>query len=76
MIEKRRKNILKGKISEFLRFYFFGLGQIQRLGEPAGSDLPYLPFGWVYGIADFSSLIITGESIMDRVGDFVDKHWV
>jgi RHS repeat-associated protein len=40
-----------------------------------GALTVYTPYGWVYGVADFSTLIITGESITDRVGDFVDKHW-
>jgi hypothetical protein len=33
------------------------------------------PVGWAYGILDFGVQITTGESITDRVGGFVDKHW-
>jgi hypothetical protein len=33
------------------------------------------PIGWGYGVADIGVQIFTGQSITDRVGDYVDKHW-
>lgn len=48
-------------------------GDFAKIG--IGALTVYTPYGWVFGVADFGTLIITGESITDRVGDFVDKHW-
>ncbi len=40
------------------------------------SGATFIPYvGWAYGAVDIGVLLVTGTSLTDRVGDFVDEHW-
>ena len=40
------------------------------------SGATFIPYvGWAYGAVDIGVLLMTGTSLTDRVGVFVDEHW-
>ena len=51
----------------------FTIGDGARVLLSGATMIPYV--GWAYGAIDAGTLLITGASVTDRVGTFVDEHW-
>jgi RHS repeat-associated protein len=49
----------------------FTTGDAVKIG--IGLVTTFTPYGWVYGVADLGVQAMTGQSITDRVGDFIDN---
>ena len=51
----------------------FTTGDGARILLSGATFIPYV--GWAYGAVDIGVLMVTGTSVTDRVGIFVDEHW-
>ncbi|OQX74411.1 MAG: hypothetical protein B6D64_12795, partial [Bacteroidetes bacterium 4484_276] len=51
----------------------FTTGDGARILLSGATFIPYV--GWAYGAVDIGILMVTGTSVTDRVGVFVDEHW-
>jgi RHS repeat-associated protein len=51
----------------------FTTGDGARILLSGATFIPYV--GWAYGAVDIGVLMVTGTSVTDRAGVFVDEHW-